>query len=467
MAAGAAGLAFFGARPLLAAEGGGNGGSLDVILILVAIVGVAYLVAHMLLERIAERFGIVTGVEYIILGAVAFQVIAVPALPGGPDVTGQERVDLLVEQLRPILVLGTGSLGLMWGTHVHLRAFDKYDRAAFQPALVMSLTTFVCVAVLPAIFIWYFYSSQRLYDMAPILVAGGAVAMIASDDPIRSLVSFLGAEGDAPVIASRIADVCSGLAIVAFGLLFCIDNTGALVPEGPYDWLAWLGVHIVLGGTLGVIFGTFLRRDLSDEKVLTVVIGMVVFTSGIADGLSLSPIFVNFVLGVVLIQTCRHGDHIRKMIESIKHPIYIVLFIFAGAQLDFSVPLWAYAMAGPYLLLRLAGRWAGGVLARVNIEGKPHVPSLGRVLFAPGGLSIAMMLDFLTVYGARTMSASGPFFGTTHDVNAFYSGMVVAIIVSEILAYAMTRAWLIDAADVTTSPNGDESTETLDITGVS
>jgi Kef-type K+ transport system membrane component KefB len=434
--------------------GGGGGASgpgasnLEVILLLIGIVGLAYLVAHVLLERVAERFGIVTGVEYIVLGAIIFQLIVTSIFPPEPGASATAVVDRILDQLRPIEVLGTGSLGLMLGTHAD---FDRMpdQQGAILPAIAISLSTLVAVVGLPAVALGWYYSIEWVGDAMPALLCAGAIAMVAADGPIRSLISYLGASGQATTTAIRSARICSSLAVVVFGLIFCINNDAPFILEGPVGWLEWLVIHILVGSALGLIFGTFLRRDLSDDKILTVLIGMVVFSSGLADGLNLSPIFVNFILGVLLINTCAHGDHARSMLNSIKHPLYIVLFIFAGAELDFTVPVWAYALAVPYLLLRMAGRWGGGFFASLTTRSKPHLgPSLGRVLLAPGGLSIAMALDFLMVYEDRSFAGEGIFFGTTNDVHIVFTGLVTAIIISEILAYALTRDWLIDAADV-------------------
>jgi len=54
------------------AAGGGSGRSIEVVLLIIAVVAIAYLVAHLVLERIADRFGVVSGVECIVVGAVIF-----------------------------------------------------------------------------------------------------------------------------------------------------------------------------------------------------------------------------------------------------------------------------------------------------------------------------------------------------------------------------------------------------------
>jgi len=433
---------------LAAASGGDEGSQFRVFLLLVVVVGLAYLVTHLVLERIADRFGIVTGIEYVVLGAIVFHVVVAPILPGGEEMRAPEQLDQLFEQLRPILVLGTGALGLLWGTHLQATDRDHFDRAALGPALLISVVTFLCVAGIPAAVAGYFLPLDEVVELVPALIFAGAIAMVAADAPIRTMESFLRAEGPAPKVAHRVAHVCSAVAIVAFGSIFGFDNATVLIREGALDWVAWLGVHLGVGVTLGIVFATYLRKEFPEGKILTVVIGMVVFTSGIAHGLGLSPIFVNFVLGVFLVNTSEHGVQVRARLESIKHPVYIVLFIFAGGHLDFSIPFWVYALAGPYLVVRLVGRLLGGYLAEGTVSSEGALPNMGRVLFAPGGLSVAMALDFVTVYSERTGGSEGLFFGAPYDLEAVFSGIIVAIVVSEILAHTMTRDWMIDAAKV-------------------
>ena len=100
---------------LAIASGGGEGVSMyQNILLILAVIGVAYLISHLLLDRIQRRFGIVTGVEYIVLGAVV-----------GPAFGLLDHASL--EQFTPAVVLGTGSLGLITGIRLDLRRSDTVE----------------------------------------------------------------------------------------------------------------------------------------------------------------------------------------------------------------------------------------------------------------------------------------------------------------------------------------------------
>ena len=411
--------------PGLAAANTSTQVALETVLTLLAVLGGAYLVTHLALERIARRFAVVTGVEYVLVGVALGPVLSV---------LDRQTASLL----QPALTLGTGALGLLTGLWLDARGFRRADARAFGAALVISLVTAGLVVGLPALVL-----SQApphllgLDDWLPGLLFAGAVALVADAGPIHSLVAFLQAKGVAPVIASRAADFSSTLAVIGFGALFCVYQGGPLVEHRVLAPWQWFLVQLGVGVLLGLLFRGFLRKDIAEEKLLTILIGMVIFTSGIAYYLGVSVIFTNFVLGAVLINTSAAAAQVLRMMASIRRPFHIVLFFFAGVFLSLDVPWWSWALAVPYLLLRVGGRYLGGALAqRFVLPRSPPMPGPGLALLAPGGLSVAMMINFRLTYHEH------------RPIPEVYSALLVGVVVSEILAYLSTRRWLIDAADV-------------------
>lgn len=422
------------ATPALAA-GGGDIETLETILVLLTVVSVAFIATHVVAEWVSKKFGVVTGVEYILVGALLGPVFGVL----DEDTLGK---------VAPALILGTGSLGFLAGLRLNFSSSttSQSGRAVrylqtLLIGLVIAVVTMAVVGVVPIAVLGYVASWDVALTYTPLFLCVGAIAMVADLAPLRSLIDFLGAEGEAGTLILSIARVSSSFAVVAFGLIFCVFHE---MPAGLLDAELtplqgagfWLAIHLFIGTVLGVIFTLFLLRDFEDEKILTVVIGMVFFTSGIAYYLKLSPIFVNFVLGVVLGTTCKQSEHVREMLLSIERPLYIILFFFGGASLVFDVSLWAFAVFVPYLVLRWLGRTAGGVATSRFFGRMNRIPQPGPALWAPGGLSIAMLLNFSDVYGDI------PY------IDEAFLGLLMAIVASEVLAYRYSRRWLIDAADV-------------------
>ncbi|MFW5966294.1 MAG: hypothetical protein ACOCV2_02195 [Persicimonas sp.] len=426
--------------PAFAAGGGG----LDPeVLEILAVIAVAYLVTHLLLERLAERFGFVTGVEYIILGIIL-----------GP-VLGWVDADT-TDALTPVIVLGVGSLGLLIGLGIDRRKMDSFNRRAVVVSAIISVCTYAVMLAVPSAAFYYFGSAELLESSLPLLMVVAAVAMVADNGPIRALANLLDADGEAVDFAVAVARGCAAFGIIGFGLIFCFFNDTAL-PEGlevasGYTWLVWLAIELALGGVLGLVFSSFLRRDFADEKIITIIIGMVIFTSGAAFYLDLSPLFVNFIMGIVLINTAPHADHVHARLKAIHRPLYIVLFFFGGIMWSLEAPLWGIALVVAYIPLRRLGRLVGSVAASRAVDRNGSAPGSGlsRPLLAPGALSVAMLLKFSQVY------ADYP--GLEH-VDMLYNGLLTAIVVTEIFSYPLTRSWLIDEADVAPPETRQETEE--------
>lgn len=404
------------------------------ILILLLVVGLAYVVSHGLAGWISKRFGVVTGVEYIVLGAIV-----------GP-ITGLLD-EATLGKLDSALVLGTGSLGLLAGLEIRARKSAFAFRGGFATAGVVSVVTFLFVTGAPAGLLFYFGGLAALVSHVPHLVALGAIALVADSRPIRALGAYLDARGSGGFVAARVARVCSAIGVVIFGVGFCIGKPFAevlgytLTPLGAT--FAWLLVHLALGSALAILFLGFLFRDYESERLLTVLIGMVIFASGIAFYLGLSPIFVCFVVGLVL-GGSRRADQLEPMLVSVERPLYIVLFFFAGAELAFGLPAWSYFLFIPFLLLRWWGRAAGGWLASRVVPSAARLPPMGAVTYFPGGLSVAMALNFASVFGHV------PF------AQEMYFAVILAVLISEVSAYRPARRWFIDATNVSTQRAPDD-----------
>lgn len=428
------------------AAGAGDIETLETILVLLTVVSLAFIVTHVLTEWVSKKFGVVTGVEYIVVGALLGPVFGV--LDGST-----------LAKIAPALILGTGSLGFLAGLRLNLTRTSPSNGTPTTAGplhklligLIISLITLAFVAGPPAALLGYLTSWETMLTYAPLIFCVAAVAMVADLAPLRSMIDFLQAEGQAAELILSIARVCSSFAVVLFGLIFCTfhETPSGLVDVTltPFQTAAfWLGVHLFVGTILGFIFTLFLLRDFEDDKILTVVIGMVFFTSGIAYYLKLSPIFVNFVLGVVLGSACKQSEHVRQMLLSIERPLYITLFFFGGASLVFDVEWWAYFVFLGFIAIRWLGRNAGGIVAARLFGRFNRMPQPGPALWAPGGLSIAMLLNFSDVYHEI------PF------IDEAFMGILMAILASEVLAYRYSRRWLIDAADVAL-PRTDDSQE--------
>lgn len=392
------------------------------VLLLLAMLGGAYLATHFVVERVRARFLIVSGIEYVLLGLLLGPAVF-PTLAPFDDLTS----------LGPVFAFAAGWVGLLYGLELPLRSFDLIG-----PALRIALVDTTVTATTVAFAAHAFFVSGWLMPAVPVQEAWMSAGVL-------GCAAAAGSSSAVDLVQARYPSIKTGLlpllrrtarledliAIVAFGVLFCVfhrDTLGTLTRVGPSDWfLLTLGIGIVLG----LLFFAFIGKDNSENHVFLAIVGTLLLASGAAFFLLLSALLVNLVLGLILIQT-RHGAAIGRQLERTAKPVSVILLIFAGALYQRIPPLPAAALITGFFLLRGIGKTMGTALATM---GTPFQGNIYRGLFAQGDAAVAIALSFRLVY-------DGP------SVDLVYATILSGVIVHEMLAPRILRGLLIDTGDL-------------------
>jgi hypothetical protein len=212
------------------------------------------------------------------------------------------------------------------------------------------------------------------------------------------------------VTAAHLADL-DDLPIIAIGGVAVAMLAGVTPP------LRAVGIVIAAGLVIGAAGALlFPRADTATERGVFVT-GIVALLGGAAAYASGSPLVTGFVAG--WLWTRRKGKTAALAagdLRKLQHPLVAVLLIYAGASVQFGVPLlW---MALPLVLFRLAGKLIGGLIIARIVGVPPGV--LATMLLPPGALGIAVALNVQQVLPT----------GDTLLVSA----VTVAMVASELLA---------------------------------
>lgn len=333
------------------------------------------------LPLFARKFYL-TGTEFLFLGLLL----------------GPEFLDLLDAEtsagLAPLSAYALGWIGLLFGFQFEISKLRRFPVEFFLSAILEScLTSLLVFAGTYMICSLYFefVVSQSLitalvFSATAACTAQTGLALVSSEVTARrkSEIGFL-----------RFISGIDGLsAMLILGLVFFSRpilsmESLPLIEQG-------LGVLAVLGLCIGllILFSLFIAGRLNEGEMVLVVIGMTVITSGAASILNFSPLFTNFFMGICLVNLSRNKESIFNMLVAIEKPIYLLILIFLGAtwQLDSG---WLFFWALAYAIFRGLGKLSGGYLLRyLNPELKPYSPFLGLGLLSPGGLPMAVLLDF-------------------------------------------------------------------------
>jgi hypothetical protein len=405
-----------------------NGGTdLSTVVLLVVVVGVAYVLAHNVVERLQRRFLVVSGAEYLLLGVLLGPVF--------PDIGVFDNMTGIV----PIIALAAGWVGLLRGTDFDFASLQKLDPATWRILVLHHLLPGAAVGLSA----YYFFMEPgvlyKAYEIGPkerdlAMLSAAALACFAAADsaePFDLLSRRYEISGRlSPLLrnGTRLGDI---MVILAFGLIFCWFHESA--PGAPeYSPSTWAWVTVVLGVTLGFLFSLFLAGDESDNSRFLALVGIIAFASGGAYFLELSPLAVNLSMGFVLVNTARGGHLLHSTLESTERPMTLVLLIFAGAlwePTDLEVTL--VALAG-FLVLRTAGKWLASVLAA---WGTSLRTDLFRGLLAHGDVTLAMAVSFRLVY------KGGP-------ADIAYSVVLGSIIINDLIAPRLLRGLLADEGEI-------------------
>ena len=405
------------------------------VLTLLVVVAVAYLLAHLLTRRLQSRFLITTRGEYLLLG-----VLLGPANPFFQVFDAD-----VLRQLGPLMSLAIGWVGLLYGMHLDLR------RALFSRSGGMKLAGLSSALTLPLVMLASLAAFQRVEALAARpdaqLLASlvlGAVAAVASPAVVDLVRRSWGADGPTTTLLGEATRLEELIAAVIFGLVFCffraVDGGVTLQADQAAEWIL---ATFVLGGVLGLLFRLFLGDEADPDKQFLALVGIIVFSSGAAHYLQLSPILVNLVLGVVLANVAEDSEVILRVLERTRQPMYVVLLLFAGGLWVLPSGGWLpWAFAAAFVCLRAAGKLGGGWLGAMAM-GRGLRRDVGRGLLGQGEIAVAMALNFKLVYASPL-------------TDLVFTAALFSVVANELWSGRLLKNLLIDCGDIKSQRRAEE-----------
>lgn len=410
-----------------AAEAGSGG--ISGPLFLIGLVGISYLVAHFVIDRLQRRFLFSSGMEFLLVGVLL-----------GPAVLSDLHAFDNLAGLAPIFALAAGWVGLLYGMEMDIRTIFASRADAFRLALLEALFTGGLVGASA----WWFLTSgltwvepgwvvdSREATIAAMLL--GCTAAAGSSSAVDLISRSYGTEGgpltELVRCISRMGDL---VAILAFGLMFCLFHEGTSLFERPTTQFEWVGITVGLGAGLGLLFFWFLADNETENSRFLASIGIITFASGAAFYLNLSLLTVNLLLGVVLVNFGEKGRAVGETVASTSRPVTLVLLIFAGAFWTPTPLVPSILTAALYMGVRAVGKMLGGWLATSTAKSVRR--DVFRGLLAQGDVAVAMALSFKLVY-------------TGQAADLAYTAVLCSVTIHEIIAPRLVKGLLIDGGDI-------------------
>lgn len=332
-----------------------------------------------------SRFFYLTGEEFLLLGLLL-----------GPSAANLIDAETLAS-LEPFVGLGLGYVGFVFG--MQFRAVDlagvprrHYAASAAQTAIGAGLLLVPLYLVLervapPGVQVW------------PLALAVTATA-VGSSTSFLFLLDRRTRLGRSPLFRfMKFSATFDDLwAVALFTVALCWMRTDGAAWGAAAATARWLAVSAALGLVSGAFLQWTDRMALSAREELLVLMGIVLFSGGVAGYLKLSPIFTNLVAGALFCNRCRESPRYHDLLLTVEKPIYLFMLILAGASWEIQFR-GAWAVLAVYLLVRALGKILGGRAAAAALAAPPGTgAALGFGLTAQSEMAVALMVNLLLFY---------------------------------------------------------------------
>ena len=300
-------------------------------------------------------------------------------------------------QLQPLLGLGLGWVGLLFGLQLDRESLRRFKRKTHVWALgqaVLSFTFFLAVA-------WIVFAATRFWDEPTMLLLVGAAATACVTTPagIAMVSANFGVRGDVAKLLFFTGSVNAIVGIAALQAAYALHAAINPLPGfGAWGVLFSFGLALGLGTVCGIIFLWLMRLRPASEELVLFLLGICALAAGAALQLTVSPLFVCATMGVLVANLTNESRRVFELLQNWEKPVYLILLMLAGALLTLPTA-WMIPLALAYALLRGAAKVSAGAVL-VEVVSLPfQVPRrVGLGLVPQGGISLAMAVSLLITF---------------------------------------------------------------------
>lgn len=248
----------------------------------------------------------------------------------------------------------------------------------------------------------------------PLILAVALAAIAVATDPAAVSETIreqrAGDSRSGRLLLSTVA-VDDGWGILVFGLAMAFlgwhvsgDGDQAILVA-----LWELGGAVALGVIVGVPAAWLTGRLEAGEPTQVEALALILLLAGGAALLNVSELLAAMIAGAIVVNLASHHTRSFNEIDYLKWPFLVFFFVMAGASLDLDNLQAALGITLAYIVLRLLGRYLGGLVgARAVTSRQAGLPvGIGLALTPQAGVAMGMALlagERFPEYGATLMA---------------------------------------------------------------
>jgi Kef-type K+ transport system membrane component KefB len=276
-------------------------------------------------------------------------------------------------------------VAFLLGGHLSVRALRRNGREI----LAVSVTAVVLTAGLVA-------GGLLAFGVpAPLALILAAIATATAPAAVQDVVNQTGARGPFTDSLLGIVAVDDAWGLMVFSLLLVMAKI--LAGQGADGILIsamWeIGAALAVGAIVGLPAAFLTGRLKPGEPMQSEALGLVMLCAGLALWLEVSFLLAGMAAGAFVANLARHHKRAFHEVEYIEWPFMVLFFVLAGAALHVESIAEIGWIGLVYILLRGAGRLAGGWLGCTLASApQPHRVWMGPALMPQAGVALGMAL---------------------------------------------------------------------------
>ncbi len=401
----------------------------------------------LMLSRLAKLLNLPAVTAYLVAG-----ILIGPFLLGAFGVKGLGFTSLAeVESYGLISDVALGFIAFSIGNEFRLSQLKKIGKQATVIGVFQAIITTI---VVDAALIGLHFAMPEKFSLSAAIILG-AIATATAPAATLMVVRQYKAKGPLtdillPVVA---LDDAVGLVVfaISFGVARSISSGTVNLLSVVLEPLIEVTLSLALGFVMGLLF-TFCERFFHSRSkrlamsvtfvLLTVALSMLKFEVG-GVHIGFSSLLVCMMLGSVFCNICDFSEELMDRIDRWTAPLFILFFVFSGAELDFNVfTSFAVVLIGVvYIIARSIGKYSGAFISAKAVKCDPNIVKyLGITLLPQAGVALGMAMK------AETIGPEG------HIVASI---TLFAILIYELFGPMLTKIALTKAGDI--KPEGKTS----------
>jgi Kef-type K+ transport system membrane component KefB len=337
---------------------------------------------------LANRVGIPKVSAYVLIGMAL-----------SPTISGIISHDFLKETTVIVdfaLAMVAYTLGGQGG-HLKLKGIREQGREIVFITLGQGMGAYIFVTGASFVFLYFFYTSFSLMDVAIISILFGAISLSTAPAATIATIHECKARGPFTSVLMAIVALDDALGLIFFALTLSIIK--GLVMDTQHADLSIMAALVkifysmLMGGSIGVLLVYSIKYIDRKETLIILTVASFCLTFGLNETLGLEPLFSTMIMGLT-VSNLYPDDLPFKFLEGYYEPvIFVVFFVLAGAHIDLQVLLEYFPLAILFVTFRVSGKWVGTFVSG-TLAGAPkdHSKYLGMGLAPQAGIAIGLAL---------------------------------------------------------------------------